>query len=117
MCLVYACHLPLHRRLVLIDEDDKTARANIYRWLPILHPGLQLLQVLRVPTTPEMLQLLLDALPVGKPVGWDLGVVFVRDRLEGGADEEVSWRERLEVGGIVAELSEGSGIETGFYLC
>lgn len=86
MRLVYTCHLPLHRQLVLIDKDDKTARANIDSWLPILHPSLQLLQVLRVPTTPEMLQLLLIALPVGKPVGWDFGVVLVWDRLEGGAD-------------------------------
>lgn len=71
MRLVYACHHSLHRRLIFID-NDKMCRANIHCWLPILDSGLLLLQELSVQTT-----LLLNALPVGKPVGWDFGVLPV----------------------------------------
>ena len=81
-------------------------------------PALTVLQLVKVvggPPFPEVLELLLECLPPGQSTHFDIRIINGRQLGEWFPNQEVS-RGEIRCVWIIRKSTEGSGVETSFYL-
>ena len=66
---------PLHWGHVVLSEDDDCAFLNVVSTHAPFVAGDQLVQILLMPTVPKMYLQLLDMLPPGEPVEWNVSEI------------------------------------------